>query len=161
MRLIVLTLLSYYFLIWEGESAVHVRAPTCIHEGFVWRQVKDLIHNGATQVWRCTKKSCNARAHSPVGTEELTVKKVHNHRTSATSIELIDAKRSLKDRAKTDSRVETRNLVADVQNTLSNDAATRLNSATAARMVQRARELPGRKEVDAKEIENVIIDKEV
>ena len=63
------------------------RKAGIIFDGYVWRQGK-VISDGKVQVWQCVTKKCTGYAHSPIGTQDLVVKTEHNHRRSATSIEL-------------------------------------------------------------------------
>ena len=47
-------------------------------DGYEYRK-KGTSADLITQFWACTRKNCNGRAHSPIGTEELHHVGEHNH----------------------------------------------------------------------------------
>ena len=47
-------------------------------DGYEYRK-KGVSADGSVQFWACTKKDCNGRAHSPIGTENLIHKGTHKH----------------------------------------------------------------------------------
>lgn len=157
MKLWVFLLLLLLALVING--APRVRKPTLAFEGYIWKQ-HNIINNGQTQVWRCPKNTCSGRAHSPVGSDDIVVKTPHNHRSSMTGVELALAKEELKKQAVT-SNIGTIDLVTNVKSRMGDEASNRLKDLAAAKIVQRQRQLPGRKDVDAPLIEDVIIDMEV
>jgi hypothetical protein len=127
-------------------------------DGFEYSKKGESV-DGRTQFWACPLRDCPGRAHSVVGSEQLTVKTPHNHMRSVEQLVVRQRKEEVKTIAKQNANLPPREIYQTSRQHLSDDALLQMPSYSAMqRQIELQRELPGRKEVDAKELQNIVID---
>uniref|UniRef100_A0A1I7Z0Y5 MULE domain-containing protein n=1 Tax=Steinernema glaseri TaxID=37863 RepID=A0A1I7Z0Y5_9BILA len=139
---------------WKGGAPCETLVGLAIS---VNTSVKSILCLGS--VFNCQDEDCpRARGISVFGSEDITITQEHSCNVSVSDVERRRVLYDMKEQARTNEQTRTRNLVLDACGRLPDELAVRLQDKTLeamSRTVQRQREVPGRKHVDAKELRNV------
>lgn len=149
----------YIFAIFGNVAAPKTtkNAVMVYFDGYEYRK-KGISTDKSTQFWSCTKKTCNGRTHSPIGSELLHIVSAHNHARVEKSHEARIAKESMKMRSRENPEIAPRNLIAEINEGISDEARVLMPSyGGSARAIERQREIPGRRDVDAGTLANILI----
>lgn len=114
--------------------------------------------DGRTQFWSCPIKTCNGRAHSPINTENLHVVTEHNHAKVQNQHVVRERNEIIKQTALANPGLAPRELNMQARAGLSDEQLMQMPSSSAVqRRVELLREIPERRQVDAKLLVDIII----
>ena len=113
--------------------------------------------DGRTQFWSYPIKICYGRAHSPINTEILHIVTEHNHAKVQNQHVVRERNEIIKQTALANPGLAPRELNMQARAGLSDEQLMQMPSSSAVQRVELLREIPERRQVDAKLLVDIII----
>jgi hypothetical protein len=128
-----------------------------VSNGFEYRK-KGQNAAGTVQFWDCPIRRCNGRAHSAVGSTQLTEVTPHNHEPDAAHTEVRIRTEEMKAAASQQRNTPSRTLIAASRAGTSDETLLALPKYTAAQQViNRARKIAGAAAVDVPNLSDIVL----